>query len=143
MGTPNGNIVVYYFRDTAVHDFQDPSLSDPTSFDWGWLPGRFQPSLFGLPVDPNYVADQGENTGGSKSDWGGYVPGLDLTPYAAANYDVFISLESEWDNDGPEEAYILGGVTASQVIPEPLTLLAVFSGVAGVAGYVRRRRRLA
>ncbi|MCD4699867.1 MAG: PEP-CTERM sorting domain-containing protein [Phycisphaerae bacterium] len=32
-----------------------------------------------------------------------------------------------------------GGIT---VIPEPLTMLAVFTGIAGLAGYVRKRRRV-
>ncbi|MDY7010591.1 MAG: PEP-CTERM sorting domain-containing protein [Planctomycetota bacterium] len=42
-----------------------------------------------------------------------------------------------WGNPG----YIEGTIIATAV-PEPLTMLAVFTGVAGLAGYVRKRRKI-
>ncbi|MCD4699868.1 MAG: PEP-CTERM sorting domain-containing protein [Phycisphaerae bacterium] len=42
---------------------------------------------------------------------------------------------------GYEGAY-LADSTQFTVVPEPLTMLAVFTGVAGLAGYVRKRRRV-
>lgn len=132
--TGNGNIVTYYFRETFFNDFIDPTQP---GFNWSWLPGTFTPSLFGLPVDPSFSSDN--NIGGSVADWGGYIPTLDLTQFP--DYAMFISLESKFNNNGGEEAYIVGGALQPPAVPEPLTLAGVFFAVGGLTRYTCKRVR--
>ncbi len=47
-----------------------------------------------------------------------------------AQYDIF--------DAGTE---VMRNVSLTKHTPEPLTMLAVFTGIAGLAGYIRRRRK--
>ena len=116
-------VVVFNLSDTIFGDF-------PGSPNWVYLPGNYQ--IEGFTAD--------NNGAGNNGDWGGFCPGLDLTQYT--NYGMFVELQTLFDNDGQEEVYIVGGIGGETppVIPEPVTLLGVFVGIAGLAGYIRKRK---
>ncbi len=114
-------VVVFNLSDTIFGDF-------PGSPNWVYLPGIYQTE--GFTADNNGDAARG--------DWGGFCPSLDLTQYT--DYGMFIEVQALFDNDGQEEIYIIGGMGGGEeIIPEPVTLLGVFVGIAGLAGYIRRR----
>jgi hypothetical protein len=70
-----------------------------------------------------------------------FVPGyqIDVTPRGLTEAEVTV-----WDGsppcDQPDRDMMATFVVSEAPIPEPLTLLAVGSAVAGIAGYIRRRR---
>ena len=64
---------------------------------------------------------------------------FDYAPYN--DWQFLLEMQCVYDDAGREELYIVSyGSTSTFVIPEPLTGLAFFFGVAGLAGYVRKRR---
>ncbi len=111
-------VAVFNMYDNFFNDFPP---------GWVYLPGIYE--IEGIVVD--------NNVGGNEADWGGYFPTMDLSVYP--DWLFFVELQAEFDNNGKEEGYIIGGVGRSYIIPEPLTIVAVLGGVGGLAGYVRKR----
>ncbi|MBN2212581.1 MAG: hypothetical protein JW709_14380 [Sedimentisphaerales bacterium] len=141
----NGNdrVVTFYFRDNLFNDF--PSNENGWDFNWAYLPGEYNPGDF-IDIPEDYFPEGTEeslpvnnNLGDAKADWGGYFPQLDLSQYQ--DYAFLVSLETMFNNNGPPEAYIIGGVGSGGggVVPEPVTLISVLLGVGGLNTYLRRR----
>ena len=137
--------MTFYFRDTLFNDFPDVSDSD---FNWSYLPGLYDPRVF-LNIPDGYFPDSSQlpvdnNVGGADGDWGGYLPGLDLRAFE--DYAFPVSLETKFNNNGPSEAYMIGGFATEltespePVIPEPLTMVGAFLGIGSMATYIRKRR---
>ncbi len=137
-------VITYYFRDTYFADFpgEDANGND---FDWTYLPGLYDPRFLDLPEGYFPAGAEGDlpvdnNVGAAVADWGGYFPQLDLSLYE--NYALLFSLETLFNNNGPPEAYIIGGVGSGgggNVVPEPVTIIGIMLGMGGLAAYLRRR----
>jgi len=131
----NASALVFYYRESTFNDYPDQAFNSTHSYtnNWAWLPG-----IYVVTEDGNtYTADN--NGQGSRGDWGGYFPDMDLSLYP--DYAFLLEIQAKFDNDGQEELYIIGGMPRppSNVIPEPLTLVAVSAGLAGLVRYARRR----
>ncbi len=129
---------------------EDPLFSDDDDM-WVVLPGIFDPdgpgNLF-QPVD--------NNGAGNAADWGGIVMdgGNPMNLRTVLANDMSTEVEDDWffivrlqaalDNNGREEAYILGAlgveIPPPGVIPEPLTISLAALGGAGLLLATRRRR---
>jgi len=86
---------------------------------WQYLP----PLMW--EVEPNYFGTRDLRFGSSGE--GDLFIESDVVPYDAGLTDWVVT------SDDPGRGY--------QVIPEPMTMLGVFMGIGGLAGYIRRRRR--
>lgn len=131
---------------------EDPLFSEDDDM-WVVLPGIFDPdgpgNLF-QPVD--------NNGAGNAADWGGIViddqTGLPLdllsvfandgATQVSADWRFVVRLQAALDNNGREEAYILGvlgtDVPPPNIIPEPMTTTLTALGASGLLLATRRRR---
>jgi hypothetical protein len=111
----------------------------PGGAGYVYLPGNYDPDFDADPLSP---FDPVSNNGaGNNADWGGYIDGLDLNNYPG--YAFLVELEAKDNNNGKEEAYILGGLNgriAPPPIPEPLTTTLGLLSLGGLALASRRRR---
>ncbi len=150
--SPNGDI-----------DDRDDNLSNGTT-DSSWEPGDDQEEL---TLDGSWddgdslIIDRvGEKDGGPvvfesitrtdlpewvvvnswKPEW--IQGGLYSSPTAPGIYDIQLQLKEYKGMSGGGHSYEYTTLRSQlQVVPEPLTMLAVGSAVAGLGGYIRRRRR--
>jgi len=93
------------------------------------------------PGQPNRVARDAQTSNGPGTNYGWITDFTFTNP--GLRYDTITYTYTNADADGSRARFmgvILDG-TAPQAIPEPMTMLAVGLSVAGLGGYVRKRRR--
>jgi hypothetical protein len=87
-----------------------------TENDFVLLPGDYNP----IPGDGFGPVDN--NKAGNVADWGGYIADLTLSSYE--NWSFLVEIEANGDNNGQEEAYIVGALEGFATIPLPPAALA-------------------
>lgn len=140
----SGDATVFSFLD-------DPALPNgpealPGGSGYVLLPGVFDPDFDPDPLSPFQPVDN--NGAGNNADWGGYIAGLDLNDFLG--YSFLVDLRASFNNNGKEEAYILGGLAGPDDddddddddpgVPEPLTAGLSLISAAGLGLAAMRRR---
>ena len=93
------------------------------------------------PVSGNFTFAQAPGT----TTYAGET--IDLTAYPAADntrlvrFDIISNHGGDYQFAGLSEVQFFGAATQSGAIPEPMTMCALGLAVAGLGGYIRKRRR--
>jgi len=146
IGTPGGVAGATLIASTVAFGGIDIPAGSPI------VPGAPFEQAYTLPgpqgTTYTYVDVVGGTWGDGNMNNGELVSGAFLDPISAANFDV-----AEGLLETKAVAYIpTGGATdnwlfktqdpflTTYAVPEPITMLALFGGVAGLGGYIRKRR---
>ena len=141
-GSGSGTILDWHF--SAVFD-SDYELITDGSWEESWGSntriGFFDEAFYVR----NGTNDTGQNIGTFSAEWSSVNIGSDLAPAGPWYAELDITRTNVW-SDG---AYMSSGTVTGFVgndppapVPEPSTLLLLFSGLAGLGFYARKRKRV-
>lgn len=141
-GLPPPNEASSYWP--PVWDEDDPPGFSPPEPSPGWDTTWTDPTFHrgdGSPEDPPYVKFNRPSTVPDAAGYGTFWFYSNIMPETVVE-ESWLRIKTG-NPDGPFPGNLSGAIPSCTVIPEPLTMVGVFMGVCGLAGYIRRKRRRA
>jgi hypothetical protein len=147
----NGNYLGVHYNFTKLEVIMNPAATgNPQGkFDSPGMNGFSTGGWVGTMSGPAHVISTGPATG--NMNWNFIFGDPSSTPFVVSYfatlvdnqgrervYETHLTWSPGWSF--PEMGWQLGSPADPDPIPEPLTMLAVFGGVCGLGGYLRKRR---